>query len=62
MVVTAMSETDFVTRIESGAVQTQMGEYNDVPVEIYQSWIKVDADPGVHWIPREKVTEVFEGE
>ena len=57
-----MTETDCITRIEDGAVQTQMGEYNDVAVEIYQSWVKIEADPGVHWIPREKVTEVFDGE
>ena len=57
-----MTETNRITRIEDGAVQTQMGEYNDVAVEIYQSWVKIEADPGVHWIPREKVTEVFDGE
>ena len=57
-----MTETDCITRIDGGAVQTQMGEYNDVAVEIYQSWVKIEADPGVHWIPREKVTEVFDGE
>ena len=57
-----MTETDCITRIDGGAVQTQMGEYNDVTVEIYQSWVKIEADPGVHWIPREKVTEVFDGE
>jgi len=57
-----MTETNHITRIEDGAVQTQMGEYNDVAVEIYQSWVKIEADPGVHWIPREKVTEVFDGE
>ncbi|MFD1641334.1 hypothetical protein [Halohasta litorea] len=57
-----MSDTDFVTRIEVAAVQTQMGEYNDVAVEIYNSWVKIEDDPGVHWIPRDKVTEVFDGE
>jgi len=57
-----MSETDFVTRIEGGAVQTQMGEYNNVAIEIYHSWVKIEADPGIHWIPRDKVTEVFDGE
>jgi len=57
-----MSNTDFVTRIEVAAVQTQMGEYNDVSVELYDSWIKIEDDPGVHWIPRGKVTEVFDGE
>ncbi|MEA1930831.1 MAG: hypothetical protein U9O06_04695 [Euryarchaeota archaeon] len=57
-----MSDTDFVTRIEVAAVQTQMGEYNDVAVEIYHSWVKIEDDPGVHWIPRDKVTEVFDGE
>lgn len=57
-----MNETEVVTRIEGGAVQTQMGEYNDVVVEIYHNWIKIEADPGVHWVPRDKVTEVFDGE
>ena len=57
-----MSETEAVTRIEAGAVQTQMGEYNDVAVEIHHSWVKIEADPGVHWIPRDKVTEVFDGD
>jgi len=57
-----MSETDFVTRIEVAAVQTQMGEYNDVAVEIYPSRVKIEDDPGTHWIPREKVTEVFDQE
>jgi hypothetical protein len=57
-----MSESDFVTRIEVAAVQTQMGEYNDVAVEIYHSCVKIEDDPGTHWIPREKVTEVFDQE
>jgi len=57
-----MNETEFVTRIESGAVQTQMGEYNSVAVEIYHNWIKIEDDPGTHWVPRDKVTEVFDGE
>jgi hypothetical protein len=55
-----MSNTSPVTRIEVAAVQTQMGEYNDVTVEIHDSWIKIEDDPGVHWIPRGKVTEVFD--
>lgn len=57
-----MAETDFVTRIEVAAVQTQMGEYNDVAVEIYHSWVKIEDDPGIHWVPRDKVTEVFDQE
>ena len=57
-----MSESDFVTRIEVAAVQTQMGEYNDVAGEIYHSCVKIEDDPGTHWIPREKVTEVFDQE
>jgi len=57
-----MNETAVVTRIDGGAVQTQMGEYNNVTVEIYHNWIKIEDDPGVHWVPRDKVTEVFDGE
>ncbi|WP_221886697.1 hypothetical protein [Halonotius terrestris] len=57
-----MSEADPITRIELADVQTKTGDYHDVGVEIYPSWVMIEDDTGIRWIARDTVTEIFERE
>jgi hypothetical protein len=57
-----MSESDPIARIDLADVQTKTGDYHDVGVEIYPSWVMIEDGTGIRWIARDTVTEIFERE
>lgn len=53
---------DSIATLELADVQTKTGDYHDVSVEIYPSWVRIEDDTGGRWIARDTVTEIFERE
>lgn len=51
-----------ITTIDLADVQTTAGDFHDVAVEIYPSWVMIKDDTGSRWIARDTVTEIFERE
>ncbi|ERH06935.1 MAG: hypothetical protein J07HN4v3_02561 [Halonotius sp. J07HN4] len=51
-----------ITTIDLADVQTTAGDFHDVGVEIYPSWVRIKDDTGQRWIARDIVTEIFERE
>jgi len=51
-----------ITTIDLADVQTTAGDFHDVGVEIYPSWVRIEDDTGQRWIARDTVTEIFERE
>lgn len=53
---------DSIATLELADVQTKTGDYHDVSVKIYPSWVRIEDDTGGRWIARDTVTEIFERE